>query len=67
MTKHFPKGLDDRMRDENGEIHRKRGDTLMGNIEKEYDKDFGVRSDMRLDTFLDENGYDSLKQALKDH
>ena len=46
------------MRDENGEIHRKRGDTLMGNIEKEYEKDFGVRSDMELATFLSRNGYD---------
>ena len=43
MATHFRKGLDGRMRDEDGEIHR--------NIEREYDKDFGVRSDMRLDTF----------------
>jgi hypothetical protein len=38
----------------------------MGNIEREYDKDFGVRSDMRLDTFLARNGYDSLSEALRD-
>ncbi len=67
MTKHYPKGLDDRMRDEDGEIHRKRGDTLIGTIEKEYDVDFGVRADMRLDTFLEKNGYDSLKEALRNN
>jgi hypothetical protein len=66
-NKYYPKGLDGRMRDEDGEIHRKRGDTHMGTIEKEYNKDFGVRDDMRLDTFLKKNDYDSLKEALKDN
>jgi hypothetical protein len=28
--KHFPKGLDDRMRDKNGEIRQKRSDTQVG-------------------------------------
>jgi len=66
MARHFPKGLDGRMRDEDGEIHHKRGDTHMGNVEKEYGKDFGVRSDMRLDSFLNRNGFDSLSEALRD-
>jgi hypothetical protein len=39
----------DRTRDDNGELRQKRGDTLVGNIEREYGVDFGVRSDMRLD------------------
>ena len=63
--KHFPKGLDGRMRDQDGEIREKRGDTLMGNIEKESKRDFGVRSDMRLDTYLEKSGFDSLSEALK--
>ena len=62
---HFPKGLDGRMQDKDGEIRRKRGDTRMGTIEKEYGKDFGVRAGMHLANFLKKNGYDSLKQALK--
>jgi hypothetical protein len=65
--KHYPKGLDGRMRDEDGEIHKKRGDTRIGTVEKEYNVDLGVRSDMRLDNFLEQKGYDSLKQALRDH
>ena len=67
MTKHFPKGLDNRMRDEDGEIRNKRSDTLIGTVEKEYGKDFGVRSDMKLGNFLDENGYASLSEALRDN
>jgi hypothetical protein len=63
---HFPIGLDDRMRDQDGEIRNKRGDTHMGTIEQEYGRDFGVRSDMRLDTFLQRKGYESLSDALKD-
>jgi hypothetical protein len=36
MTKHFPKGLDNRMRDEDGEIRRKRSDTLVRTLRDEY-------------------------------
>jgi hypothetical protein len=54
------------MRDENGEIHRKRGDTHIGTIEKEYGIDLGVRSDTKLGNYLDDNGYDSLSQMLRD-
>ena len=64
--KHYPKGLDGRMRDRDGEIHKKRGDTRIGTVEREYGKDFGVRGDMRLDNFLKQNGYSSLKQVLRD-
>ena len=41
MTKkHFPKGLDDRMRDKDGEIRRKRSDTLVGTLRGEYGRGF---------------------------
>ncbi len=63
----FPKGLDGRMRDENGEIHRKRSDTHMETIERTYGKDFGVRGDMHLGNYLSENGYGSLSEALRDN
>jgi uncharacterized protein (DUF4415 family) len=44
--------LDNRHRDQNGEIHQRRGDPLVGTLRSNYGKDFaqGVRSDMRLDT-----------------
>lgn len=37
----------------------------MGTIEKMYGKDFGVRSDKELGTYLKENGYKSLSELLR--
>jgi hypothetical protein len=54
-----------RSRDNNGELRQKRSDTNMGTIEKEYKRDFGVRSDMQLGTFLQENGIESLNDLIK--
>lgn len=58
--------LDNRSRDADGEIRRKRGDTLVGTLRDEY-PNFApdVRSDMRLDTYLEQKGFDSLSDALK--
>lgn len=60
-------GLDDRCRDQNGEIRQKRGDTLVGTLRKTYGDDFapGVRSDMRLDTLRERSDGKSLSQILK--
>lgn len=68
MTKkHFPKGLDDRQRDQDGEIRKKRRDTLVGTLRNEYGDDFakGYRKDAQLGTVLDKEGVDSLHQLLK--
>jgi hypothetical protein len=66
MSKHCHTGLDDRCRDQNGEIRQKRGDTLVGTLRRTYGPDFapGVRSDMRLDTLRDRAG-SSLSKILK--
>lgn len=48
-----------------GAIRKKRADTHIGTIEKKYGKDYGVRSDMRLGTYLRKNGYSSLSALLK--
>ena len=67
MTKHFPVGLDDRSRDGDGEIRRKRSDTLVGTLREEYGEDFaaGFRSDMKLGTLLEKTGAESLSELLK--
>ena len=39
-TKHFPRGLDGRMRDQNGEIRQKRSDTKVDTLRKTYGDDF---------------------------
>jgi hypothetical protein len=59
-------GLDNRCRDQDGEIRQKRGDTHVGTLRQTYGDDFapGVRSDMRLDTLRERTGL-SLSQMLK--
>jgi hypothetical protein len=56
----------DRSRTKRGSLRRKRDDTLVGTIEKEYDRDFGVRSDMELGTLLRREGKASLNDLLHD-
>jgi hypothetical protein len=65
--KHFPKGLDDRMRDQDGTIRKKRSDTLVGTLREEYGEEFasGYRSDAKLGTVLKKEGLESLDQLLK--
>jgi hypothetical protein len=67
VTKHFPKGLDGRMRDQDGEIRRKRSDTLVGTLRDQYGAGFaaGYRADAKLGTVLKREGVDSLDQLLK--
>jgi hypothetical protein len=67
MTKHYPKGLDGRMRDGDGEIRKKRDDTLVRTLRQEYGPGFaeGYRSDTKLRTVLKDAGVDTLDQYRK--
>ena len=60
-------GLDGRHRDANGEIRRKRSDTLVGTLRKEYGPEFakGYRSDAQLGTILKREGAELLHDLLK--
>jgi hypothetical protein len=53
-----------RSRNENGPLREKRGDTFVGTIEKKYKVDFGVRSDMHLDTLLEKKNANSLNDLI---
>ena len=53
------------MPEKKDQFRQKRSDTKMGNIEKKYGKDFGVRSDKKLGGFLEEKGYSSLSELLR--
>ena len=66
-TKHFQKGLDNRMRDQNGEIRQKRKDTKVETLRKTYGDDFakGYRSDAKLGTVLKREGLETLDQLIK--
>ena len=46
------------------QFSRKRSDTKIGTVEKQYGVDLGVRSDMKLGSYLKEKGYPSLSKAL---
>ena len=65
MIKDAPgmKGI--RSRNEQGPLRAKREDTNVGTIEKQYSKNFDVRSDMHLGTLLDKKGYTSLNDLLR--
>lgn len=57
-----------RSRNESGQLREKRGDTHMRSIESKYGCDFSVRSDMHLDTYLEQKGIKSLNDLLhSDH
>jgi hypothetical protein len=66
MSKHYPRGLDGRQRDQNGEIREKRGDTRVATLRKEYGPDFakGFRSDTKLETVREDTGK-SLSELVK--
>jgi hypothetical protein len=67
MSNHYPKGLDNRMRDGNGEIRQKRSDTLVRTLREEYGAEFaaGYRSDAKLGTVLEREGVESLHSLLR--
>lgn len=65
-NKHYPKGLDGRERDSDGQIREKRGDTLVKTLRQEYGDNFakGYRSDTKLET-VRENAGKSLSELIK--
>ncbi len=65
--KHYPKGLDGRDRDANGQIREKRGDTLVRTLRDQYGSGFaeGYRSDTKLRTVREDTGK-SLSELVKE-
>jgi len=66
MAKDAPGMRGIRSRNQNGRLRRKRSDTLVRTIEKEYNVDFGVRGDMELGTLLRRTEKDSLNDLFHD-
>ena len=65
MAKDAPGMRGNRSRNQKGSLREKRGDTYIGKIEKIYNRDFNVRSDMHLDTLLERTGFNSLNDLIK--
>lgn len=53
-----------RGRNEDGQLRKKRRDTHIGTIEKQYGIDLGVRSDMNLGTYLEQQNISSLNDLI---
>jgi hypothetical protein len=64
MGKDAPEMRGDRSCNENGELRQKRIDTYVGTIEKQYGRDFDVRSDMHLSKLLEQEGVASLNDLI---
>lgn len=62
-------GLDDRHRNEDGQIDRKHGNTKIDSLRETYGGNFGGnhRGDMELENLLKQENVDSLSQLLKKH
>jgi hypothetical protein len=65
MAKDAPGMRGYRSRNHDGQLRDKRNDTHMGTIERQYDRDFNVRSDKQLGNFLKENGIESLNDLIQ--
>jgi hypothetical protein len=60
-------GLDDRHRDQNGQIREKNGNTRIDTLRKTYGDDFApkIRGDAHLSTLLERAGSSSLTEYLR--
>jgi hypothetical protein len=65
MAKDAPGMRGYRPRNKTGELRDKRDDTHVGTVEKQYGRDFGVRSDMQLGTLLERTGKKSLNDLIR--
>lgn len=64
MSKDAPGMRGQRSRNQNGLLRDTRDDKHMGTIERQYDRDFGVRKDMHVGTFLKEHGIKSVNDLV---
>jgi len=54
-----------RDRNNDGQFRHKRGDTHVGTLERMYNVDFGVRSDMHVETLRRELGATSIEDLVR--
>ncbi|HLA87845.1 MAG TPA: hypothetical protein VJL10_07480 [Anaerolineales bacterium] len=64
MAKDAPGMRGERSRNQNGLLRDKRDDTHIGTVEKQYNRDLGVRDDMHLGNFLKHQGIASLNDLI---
>jgi hypothetical protein len=64
MEKDAPGMRGYRSGNKDGELRQKPGETHIGTIEKQYGRDFDVRSDMHLSKLLEQEGVASLNDLI---
>lgn len=66
-NKHYPKGLDNRMQDHDGQIRKKRSDTKIKTLREEYGENFAKNysSNATLGTVLKKEKVSTLDQLIK--
>ena len=57
----------ERSRNDDGQLRQKRSDTHIGTIEKKYNIDLKVRSDMHLGTYLEKKDIASLNDIVNNN
>ena len=65
MAKDAPGMRGSRSRNANGLLRDTRDDKHVGTLEKQYDRDFGVRKDMHVGTLLKETGKASVNDLVQ--
>lgn len=65
MAKDAPGMRGERSRNKDGELRDTRNDKHVKTLEKQYNRDFGVRGDMEVGTLLEKTGFPSVKELLK--
>lgn len=65
MSKDAPGMKGYRSRNENGQLRDTRNDKHVGTLEKQYNRDFGVREDMHVGTLLKETGKKSVNDLVE--
>lgn len=64
MAKDAPGMRGYRSRNQNGRLRDTRDDKRVGTLEKQYDRDFGVRGDMHIGTLLHKAGLKSVNDSI---
>ena len=64
MAKDAPGMRGYRPRTESGRLRDTRDDKHVGTLEKQYDRNFGVRSDMHVGTLLDKTAKESVNDLV---
>ena len=54
-----------RSRNQNGQLRDTRDDKHVGTLEKQYDRNFGVRADTHVGTLLDKTGMASVNDLIR--